>query len=155
MKILFAVLIVLISGYVNGQSVSPAAVTEIELLLSKSGDTSLLIGDLKISILEGWHLNSNKPLDEFLTPTEVSFKDSSFFDSVKITYPVPELLTLSFSETEVAVYSGDITIKIELYLKKEVPKELLFEGVFTYQACNDATCLIPFEKVFKVEVNHE
>jgi hypothetical protein len=108
---------------------------------------------ININIKEGWHLNSNKPLDEYMTPTSVKLKDTSGIKIVNIEYP-PEIITkLQFSDSALSLYEGMITIKVilnadDIFIKSK--KKAGFE--LEYQSCNNKTCLFPVQKVLRVNL---
>lgn len=107
----------------------------------------------KVTIQEQWHINANKPLEEFLIPTELNFTDNSDFTIEKVTYPEPEKITFAFSENPVLVYEHEITIIAEVKVNSTSSsgdKEL--KGTLNFQGCNDATCLPPDNKEFTLKL---
>jgi DsbC/DsbD-like thiol-disulfide interchange protein len=112
---------------------------------------SLVTLELFLNIKNGWHINSNKPLDSNFIPTIVSLNDTSSFKVKKIDYPVPQLKKLSFSENELSLYEDQALIKIQLVVNKNYKKKnLTVNGKVQYQPCNDQTCLFPATKSFSV-----
>ncbi len=99
--------------------------------------------DVNARISSNWHINSNKPNDEFLIPTVISAKGNGI-KLVKIKYPRPHELKLSFSELPVSVFEGEtkIGLTFEILQSAALGKQNI-EVVFDYQACNDVTCLPP------------
>ena len=98
---------------------------------------------LNASTQESWHINSNKPNDDFLIASKVTAK-SEAVTLTSINYPQPKELKFEFSEKPVSVYSGDIKIELTFNVNKNtasgkytVPLKL------SYQACNDQICLPP------------
>ena len=108
---------------------------------------------ININIKEGWHLNSNKPYDEYLTPTAVRLKDTSGIKIVRIEYPPEMISKLQFSESELSLYEGTVTIKVILqtdndFLKYKKKAELELD----YQTCNNQTCLFPVQKILAIDI---
>jgi DsbC/DsbD-like thiol-disulfide interchange protein len=108
---------------------------------------------VNIDIKEGWHINSNKPFDEYLTPTTVKLKDSSGIKIVNIEYPPEMISKLQFSESELSLYEGMVTIRVILkadavFLMNKKKAELELE----YQSCNNQTCLFPVQKILSVNL---
>ena len=108
---------------------------------------------ININIKDGWHLNSNRPLDEYMTPTSVKLMDSSGIRIVNIEYPREMITKLQFSDSELSLYEGMVTIKVNLKSddvlikdKKKVEFEL------EYQSCNNETCLFPVQKILSIEL---
>jgi DsbC/DsbD-like thiol-disulfide interchange protein len=152
-KILIAVGLLLIAGYVNAQMLSSKDVLDINAELI---NTDPLVIELKLDIKEGWHINSNNPLDEFLTPTVVTIKDSTLFSKINIEYPAPEILKLEFSETELSLFHEVAVIKVTLIPNENFNKKnFTIEGEVAYQPCNDQTCLFPTKKNFTVNFKKE
>ncbi|NWF88299.1 MAG: protein-disulfide reductase DsbD [Ignavibacteriaceae bacterium] len=99
--------------------------------------------DLDLTINPKWHINSNKPNDEFLIPSVVSAKTQKL-KLVKIIYPKAHEIKLSFSEAPVSVYEGNTKIGLTfLALQNAVIGKETVEVIFDYQACNDVSCLPP------------
>ncbi len=108
---------------------------------------------ININIKDGWHINSNKPFDDYLSPTSVKLKDSSGIRILSIIYPQELISKLQFSDSELSLYEGNVSIKINieaddssLKSKKNVEFEL------QYQSCNNQTCLFPVQKILTVKL---
>jgi DsbC/DsbD-like thiol-disulfide interchange protein len=106
---------------------------------------------INLNIKEGWHINSNKPLDDYLTPTSVKLKDSTGIKLLNIEYPPEMISKLQFSDSELSLYEWNITIKVYVtvegsFLKNKGKAELELQ----YQSCNNQTCLFPVQKTINV-----
>src|SRR5580765_5265084 len=67
-------------------------------------------GSFRVTIPAPWHVNSNKPLDEFLIPTVLTI-DPATAETTSIQYPQHELKSFAFSGgSKLAVYEGTIQI---------------------------------------------
>jgi thioredoxin:protein disulfide reductase len=97
-------------------------------------------GTITVTIPPDWHIQSNKPLDEFAIKTEVTF-DPATADFVSAVYPQHKLETFAFSGGQkVAVYEGTLQIPFVANLK---PNAATIRATLRYQACNDKVCLPP------------
>src|ERR1035437_5514969 len=108
---------------------------------------------ININIKDGWHLNSNKPLDEYMIPTSVKLMDTSGIRIVNIEYPPAMIAKLQFSDSELSLYEGMITIKVNLksnYVLIKDKKKVEFE--LEYQSCNNQTCLFPVQKILSIKL---
>jgi thiol:disulfide interchange protein DsbD len=106
-------------------------------------------GSVTLQILDGWHINSNKPLDDFVIPTELKL-DPATADLVSAEYPAHVLRTFTFSgDSKLAVYEGRIQINFVARLKNGA-KEI--KGRLHYQACNDKVCLPPRDLALVLDV---
>ena len=107
---------------------------------------------LKGKIADTWHINSNKPNDDFLIPTTIELKHSDFALE-NIIYPKAKEYQFGFSDKPVAVYEGDITIAGIIRIPENAQvNSYIIPIVFTYQACDDATCMAPVSIVDTVEI---
>jgi len=140
---------------IYGQDISPKDVVNIKVNTDKLLNKNEVI-DLNIilSIKDGWHLNANKPLDDYLTPTVVSIKDTSNIHIISEEYPAPSFVKLKFSQSQLALYENEAQINFKLKTKKSFKgSELKLEGEVQYQPCNDQTCLFPVSKPFSIELH--
>jgi len=94
-------------------------------------------GVVTATIESGWHINSNKPLDEFVIPTVLSFDGA---DLVSAQYPAHTVRSFKFSgDQKLAVYEGTIQIGFTAKLRADAP----VKAKLHYQSCNDNVCLPP------------
>lgn len=99
----------------------------------------------QIKIQNGWHINSNKPLDEFLIASKVSIKDKNF-ELVKVDYPKAKEIKLEISDKPVSVFDGTENFKITLRTKNDLTAgEYKLPIYFYYQGCNNESCMPPNE----------
>jgi len=99
--------------------------------------------NLSITVNPTWHINSNKPNDDFLIPSEITAKSSGIkLTSVK--YPQAQELKLSFSEKPVSVYDATWNAKLIFLTNSntQVGKQIVLVTL-DYQACNDVSCMPP------------
>lgn len=105
-------------------------------VVKRTGDT--VEGVATATIPPTWHVNSNKPLDEFLIPTVLTI-DAETAELTGVQYPQHELKSFGFSGgSKLAVYEGTIQISFTAKVKSGVIRASL-----RYQACNDKVCLPP------------
>jgi len=99
-------------------------------------------GEAKIhlKLRSGYHVNSNKPADEYLIPLKLSWT-STAVETVAIEYPKPALEKYQFSEKPLSVYSGEFDIVTKF--KANTRGMTTVSGKLRYQACNDTMCLPP------------
>ena len=99
--------------------------------------------NLSITVNATWHINSNKPNDDFLIPSEITAKGSGVKLS-NVKYPQAKNLKLSFSEEPVSVYEATSNAKLTFISNVNAPlgKQKVIVTL-DYQACNDVSCLPP------------
>lgn len=97
-----------------------------------------------LDIKEGWHINGNKPLEEFLIPTALTFEPVEGATAVQSVYPEAKNVAFSFSDKPLAVYEGSVAIGVEFSVAPDAaPGTLTVKSTLRYQACNDKQCLAP------------
>ena len=93
---------------------------------------------------EGWHINSNEPLESYLIPTILEVKAPEGIEIVRILYPEPDLVKLEISEGKMPLYHGRITFGAILKIGRDVqPGSYEIDATLGYQGCNNLTCLEP------------
>lgn len=123
-------------------------ILEVETLLSTNGvhPGEKFEAAIVIDLKENWHINSNKPLDEYLLPTEIQFEDNENAKVENIIYPEHVLKNLPFSDKLLALYENEVVILLEGNLSENARDSVTLRGNLKYQGCNDETCLPPQEK---------
>jgi thiol:disulfide interchange protein DsbD len=106
---------------------------------------------VEVAIMEGWHINSNEPLEDYLIATEIQFADVEGITFGKVRYIEPELKKFLFSNTKMSVYEGKIFGLTTITVSPEFREtELKISGMVYYQACNDESCLAPNSYPFEI-----
>ncbi len=108
---------------------------------------------LVATIREGFHVNSNQPLQEYLIPTRVELLTTELFALEKVDYPKGELKSFGFSPDEkLSVYDGTLRLPIALRAKDADAGSHTVRVAFHYQACNDEICLRPTKREAQLTV---
>lgn len=98
---------------------------------------------IDVKVKSGWHINSNKPLEDYLIATNLKIDGVELGSGL---YPEAEEKSLSFNSKKLSLYEGDIRL---------VGKFTDKEGVFAHdvglalQACSDKICLPPENLKFR------
>lgn len=99
---------------------------------------------VKTTVEDTWHINSNKPNDEFLIPTELEIKSDNNFELKTVSYPKHKEMDFGFSDKPVAVYEHEFFIGAVISVPADLaPGSYSLNVVLQYQACNDASCMPP------------
>lgn len=118
----------------------------------EAGRTEPFRATLRAHIMEGYHLNSTKPLEKYLIPTRVEIQ-SEQFELVSVHFPEGELKSFSFSEEKLSVFDGTLSAPLTFKAKKStLPGDYTVKIIFHYQACNDRLCLRPTKKEINLSV---
>lgn len=106
------------------------------------GDSTQLV--VKVSMPEGWHIQSEAPLDSFLIPTVLKAEGSGLAFG-KPVYPKPVIEDYPALGGKVALFQGEFEIRVPA--KRTEPKAALkdVKVILHYQACNNTQCLPPKE----------
>lgn len=91
-----------------------------------------------IWVADGWHINANKPLDDYSIPTQLSLEGNT---ELIIVYPDPVVKSLSFSKSPLALYEGVVELSTSLPKNIEAGSSQVVK--LSLQACSDAICLQP------------
>ncbi len=97
---------------------------------------------LAVRIRKGYHINSNRPLEDYLIPTKLSW-DAAPLVVEAIDYPQAETIEPSFSTKPLAVYSSRIVIRTRFRVPAAGADLSELKGKFRFQACTDKACLPP------------
>jgi len=65
---------------------------------------------VKIGIKDSWHINSNKPYEDFLIPSELTIEENPNFKLKNSVYPNLHDVRLSFSENPLSVWEKESII---------------------------------------------
>lgn len=102
-------------------------------------------GALQVGISGKYHVQSDKPADEFLIPTVLTVNTPGGITVAEIAYPEPVILEAEMiSELPLAVFEQQFTIGVAFEVGADVaPGKHPIGVVLSYQACDDRQCLMP------------
>jgi thiol:disulfide interchange protein DsbD len=99
---------------------------------------------LRVTLEEGWHVHSDRPLEDFLIPTELSLALPTGITVARTVYAEALLLESETSEKPMAVFESEFVIGIVLRVGEDVaPGSYPVTATLSYQACNDKFCIAP------------
>jgi DsbC/DsbD-like thiol-disulfide interchange protein len=104
-------------------------------------------GTILIDIPGGYHVNSNKPREKFLIPTQLKIEAPSGVRVGPILYPRPVIRSLKFSKNRVAVFEGRTTIRFSATVPAGFSgNKIELKARLRYQSCSDDVCFPPQNK---------
>jgi thioredoxin:protein disulfide reductase len=104
-------------------------------------------GTVTATILDGWHVNSNKPTEEFAIPTELMLDA----DNVEVSYPAHQMKAFEFTNgSQIAVYDGKVQFPFRAKLK---PGATSLTATLKYQPCSNKVCLPPNQATATIDIN--
>ncbi|MFK7997693.1 MAG: thioredoxin domain-containing protein [Granulosicoccus sp.] len=151
----FYYLLKALNEHLNGEvgAVQHAARGNVSATASVVNDD--LVIDVKLK--DGWHINSTRPLQDYLIATTLTSGDDIPMKNVR--YPDAIQRTLGFQRSELSLYEGQFQIKADL----PAPTNLLANteaqnkkqaGIYyaelQLQACDDTRCLAPETMSFQL-----
>ncbi len=106
-----------------------------------------------IRIASGWHVNANPPSPDYMIPTSLTLTGAGGVAPAAVSYPAGQRLKVAFDENPLAVYTGEVTVKVGLSAARgAVSGRHALKGKVRFQACNDQVCLAPATVPFTLEV---
>ncbi|MFZ0678185.1 MAG: cytochrome c biogenesis protein CcdA [Candidatus Binatus sp.] len=111
----------------------------------KAGGTSTLKVDAQV--IEGWHINSDKPFSEDYIPTKVEVRGPVSVRPGAIKYPPAETMALdpAAGGDKISVFGGDVKFEVPLKAGADFapkPGDAITVTI-DYQGCNNNECLRP------------
>ncbi len=113
-----------------------------------------------VQLDEGYHVNSEEPLDEFLIPTELLVAPGDGIAAESLAYPEAYLFD-QVGDLQLLVFEEHFHIGVALKLAEDLPLgEHVVPARLKYQACDDTTCYSPTHRDFEfrfevVSADHE
>jgi thiol:disulfide interchange protein DsbD len=103
--------------------------------------SATVVETLKIVVQPGFHVNSDKPKDEFIIPLKLTWGDGPL-EAMSTSYPKPE--EIQVGSQKLTVFTGTFNIQTEFKAAEHAQSgTATMMGKLRYQACNDQMCLRP------------
>lgn len=128
-------------------------------MLSAQGPERLMVGQaeklagkrnssiqvkIPLTVQKGFHVNSNKPREEYLIPLKLTWTSTGALQPGTIDYPMPTVEKFEFADMPLSIYSGSFDLVAHF---KVAPNASAGPGAVAgklrYQACNDRACFAP------------
>jgi len=107
---------------------------------------------VEVEMIPGWHIHSHDPGDEFLIPTEILLADDPVVQDAEILFPEPIKQKYGYADAELKVYEGQVYFGILLHPVNDLnPGQYKVKGKFSFQTCNDSSCLPPKSIEFEID----
>jgi thioredoxin:protein disulfide reductase len=153
MRTIWAVILLFLSGHGYALAYASKPVVSIKVVKPSEpltpGKPATLRVELAIS--SPYHINSDRPLSDYLIPTTVKFESQAGVQVGKVQFPAAQVLKLM--NEQMSVFTGDGTISVEIIPAADLTeKEIHLKGVVGYQACNDRVCLPPVREALDISL---
>ena len=107
-----------------------------------AGSTAVVT--LKVRVPAEFHVQSDKPRDEFLIPTALTVKPPAGIVVDRLVYPKPTDLAQAGRKEPLAVFGGEFSIDVRLTIAADLAAgDIVLPAQFRYQACDDKVCYAP------------
>jgi len=149
------ILVLLFSAPQFAQFGQKSNIVKISLISSqdKVHPNSKLKVALKADVEEGWHINSNKPNEDYLIKSAV-ISGNEKFPFAKIVFPEARTATLSFSDKPVSVFEENFVIGLLINIDKSLsPGNYKIPIQLKYQACNNQSCRPPTSIIDTIQIS--
>jgi thiol:disulfide interchange protein DsbD len=135
------VLLAALSLSLRAQTNNVLTITPSEHLAIKRGAAADV--RLKLELRAGFHVNSDKPTDDYLIPLKLTWAKDPL-QAEQVVYPKPQMEKYDFSLTPLSVFSGNFEIVTHFKAPPTAtPGPAMINGKLRYQACNNKECLAP------------
>jgi hypothetical protein len=109
---------------------------------------------IPVTVKDGYHVNSNKPSEEYLIPLKLTWTQLGSLEGGTVTYPKPMLEKYEFSETPLSVFTGGFELVANFKVAANAPAGPgAATGKLRYQACSNRACYPP--KTVDVTVSYQ
>lgn len=109
--------------------------------ISKGGSAAVQV---VLEIQNGFHVNSNRPSDEFLIATSLKLETPEGLSTTRVVYPPGKMKRFKFSPKALSVYEGRVVLRFQARASASAASgNHTIRGKLTVQACNDEACLRP------------
>ena len=97
---------------------------------------------IPVTILDGFHINSNTPSDEYLIPLKVTWTSLGALEGGQVTFPQAGKITVG--DQSLSVFTGKLELVANFKVSAKAPAGPgIASGKLGYQACDDSKCYPP------------
>ncbi|HLG13559.1 MAG TPA: protein-disulfide reductase DsbD domain-containing protein [Blastocatellia bacterium] len=97
-----------------------------------------------LEIESGYHINSNRPGDDFLVATSLKLEPPAGLTTSRVVYPKALLKKFRFSRKPMSVFEGRVVLRATVTATAGLAGGThIIRGALRVQACNDEKCLLP------------
>ncbi|MFL6354773.1 MAG: protein-disulfide reductase DsbD domain-containing protein [Bryobacteraceae bacterium] len=119
-----------------------------ERITAKPG--TAVVETLKVVVQPGFHVNSDKPKDEFVIPLKLTWTDGPL-EAKSTSYPSPE--EIQVGGEKLTVFTGTFNIRTDFKVPEHAQLgTATMTGKLRYQACNNQMCFRPTTLDLRVPV---
>ncbi|MBI4799379.1 MAG: hypothetical protein HY794_11775 [Desulfarculus sp.] len=99
---------------------------------------------LRFHIRPGFHINTHKPSEPDIYPTNLSWEQNPSLTFAPAIFPSPRSYKPSFSDKPMEVHDGVLDLRLSFTVAATAaPGPQAVKAKLEYQACDDQSCLMP------------
>jgi hypothetical protein len=101
---------------------------------------------IPVSVEPGFHVNSDKPSEDYLIPLKLTWDKSTMgaLDGGTVVYPKASLEKYDFDEKPLSVFTGNFDLTVNFKVAANAPAGPgVAAGKLRYQACSNKACYPP------------
>ncbi len=99
---------------------------------------------IPVSVLKGYHVNSNMPSEEYLIPLKLTWTSTGSLQPGQVVYPKPSIEKYEFADKPLSVLTGNFDLVANFKVAPNAPAGPgAVTGKLRYQACNERACFAP------------
>jgi cytochrome c biogenesis protein CcdA/thiol-disulfide isomerase/thioredoxin len=98
---------------------------------------------LRVSLPQGFHVQSNKPRDPLLIATELNVDPPAGVSVAEVVFPTPVDLRQAGADQPLAVFEQSFVVGVRVAVAPGTTGEIVVPARLRYQACDDKTCFAP------------
>ena len=99
---------------------------------------------IPVSVLPGYHVNSNKPTLDYLIPLKLTWTATGALEGGEVVYPKAQLEKYDFEEKPLSVFTGNFDLTAKFKVGASAPAGPgAAAGKLKYQACSNKACYPP------------
>ena len=137
---------------VFGQSSGYLMVGEPQKVVGRRNDPVQV--KVPVTVKDGYHVNSNKPSEEYLIPLKLTWTSTGALEGGAVTYPKPGSEKYEFTEKPLSVYTGNFDLVVNFKVGANAAAGPgAAAGKLKYQACSSKACYPP--KTVDVNVSYQ
>ena len=127
----------------SGQVSSSTEVVKVSADAVQSSPGTSADAIIRLAINSGYHINANPATYSYLIATEVKIGNSEGISAGTPTYPVAAKQKFEFADEPLAVYEGNIEVKLPLKIGPSVTGQRSLPITVRVQACDTEKCFPP------------
>ena len=125
-----------------------AEVSPVEV--SAGGEAEAVV---RLRVAEGYHVNANPASDRLLIPTTLTVTPAEGITAGAPSYPAGQTKSFPFSEQPLAVYEGDVPLRVVLRARRDAARGAhSLPAKIRVQACDDEKCFPPTDLNSSIQV---